>query len=493
MYMVNAPTAAICPRRLQFDFVFFGTAEIGPIKKGMVIQMKRIMAALLATLMVSTMAACGGTAPSSSSAASAPASTPASEGANAASGESNSAGDPVPTEPVTIKFANYAILESGYREFWEGVKKGFEEKYPNITVEYVTAPYGEIVNQVINMAGGGDKVDLIFGEINWIPTLEDAGLTVPVEDVISKEFLDDFYPAQLEACAIGGKAYGLPMYVSPFQLYYNKDLFTQAGLDPENPPKTYDEMLAAAEKLSALKSADGNKVYAFGQTTASVAVSGSALTSMVYNFGGQVLNQEGKLDVDTPAFKQAFELLKTLDEKGYNPQNAKLKDLRNLFALGQLAMYYDQSWGFNGVQSINPEAKNFTASASPLSGGDGTGESILQAHILAYMDNGDTQKQAVNLLTQYLVSEETLKEYLVNTTPAYPARKSMSGMEAITNSPVLKGAASSVEKTVPSAFIPALGDLNLELCTLAQAITVGGQAFDEAFPAFKKAAEALIG
>lgn len=398
----------------------------------------------------------------------------------------------VPTEEITLKFANYAILEANYEQFWTDVKTGFETKYPNITLEYVTAPYGEIVNQVVNMAGGGDKVDMIFGEISWIPTLEDAGLSVPVTEVLNAEFLADFYPNQLEACSINGQPYALPMYSSPFLLYYNRDLFTQAGLDPDAPPTTYDEMLAMAEKLSALTTADGNKVYAFGQTTASVPISGSALTSMVANFGGEVLTLDGALNTDNDGFKQTFEMLKTLDEKGYNPQNAKLKDLRNLFALGQLAMYYDQSWGFSGVQGINPDAKSFTASACPLSGGEGTGESILQAHILAYMDNGEQQKQAAALFTEYLVSEEILSDYLSNTTPAYPSRISMAGMTSITENPVLKGASAAAEKTIASAFIPALNDLNLELCTLAQAVTVGGESFDEAYATFHKAAEALL-
>ncbi len=442
--------------------------------------MKKIIALLMAVLMVVSLAACGSNAPSTST-------TPTPSQSSAQPTESN-----VPQEPVTIKFANYALLEKGYEDFWNGIKKGFEEKHENITIEWVTAPYGEIVNQVINMAGGGDTVDILFGEIGWTPTLEDSGLAVPIDTILSQEFLSDFYPSMLEATSIGGKSYALPMYVSPYVLYYNKDLFQQAGLDPNTPPKTFDEMLVMAEKLSKLKTADGNKVYAFGQTTASVPVSGSSLTSMVYNFGGEVLNIDGKLNVDTDAFKQAFSMVKLLDEKGFNPQNAKLKDLRNLFALGQLAMYYDQSWGFNGVQSINPDARNFTASAAPLSGGNGTGESILQAHTLTLMNNGEAQTQAVRLLVEYLVTSEALNDYLANITPAYPARKSMSSIDAVVNNEILKGAANSVEKTVPSAFIPTLNDLNLELCTLAQSITVGGKSVDEGIASFKKAAEALV-
>jgi multiple sugar transport system substrate-binding protein len=395
------------------------------------------------------------------------------------------------TGPVTVKFANYALLEAGYTEFWEGVKAGFEKKYPHITIEWITAPYGEITNQVINMAGGGDKVDLLFGEISWIPTLEDAGLSVPVDTVLSPSYLADFYPNILDGHKVNGKIYGVPLYISPFVLYYNKDIFKKAGLNPDRPPGTYDEMLAAAEKIAPLKSDDGNKIYPFGQTTASVPISGSSLTAMVYNFGGKVIEDNGKLSVDNAGFRQAFETLQRLQRLGWNPENAKLKDLRNLFALGQLAMYYDQSWGFNGIQSINPNAGSFTASAPPLSGGVGAGNSILQSHCFILMDNGPARREALRLLVEYVITEEVLGDYMSRITPAYPAKKSMSGMTAITQNNVLKGAAGSINKSLPVPFIPALGDLNLELCTLAQAVTVGGTDLNTALSRFKNAAAAF--
>lgn len=126
---------------------------------------------------------------------------------------------------VTIKVANYALLENGYEEYWKGIKTGFETENPNITIEWVTAPYGEISNQVINMAGGGDKVDCIFAELGWIPGFEDAGLAAPVEDILPQEFIDDFYPDVMKSFEIDGVAYGIPLYVSPYVLYYNRTLF----------------------------------------------------------------------------------------------------------------------------------------------------------------------------------------------------------------------------------------------------------------------------
>ncbi|MDT3359859.1 MAG: extracellular solute-binding protein [Spirochaetota bacterium] len=397
-----------------------------------------------------------------------------------------------PAGPVTLKVANYALLESGYEPFWKQVKVDFEAANPDITIEWVTAPYGEIVNQVVNMAGGGNKVDVIFGEIDWVPGLVDAGLAAPVRDILSQAFVDDFYPDVLKSFEVEGKPYGIPLYVSPYVLYYNKNLFTQAGLDPNKPPKTYDEMLSYAQKLSQLKDANGNKVYAFGQTTASVPVSGASLTAMVFNFGGQVLDAQGKLAVDNQGFKDAFTMVQKLDQLGYNPQNAKLKDLRNLFALGQLAMYYDQSWGFNGVKSINPDAVNFTASAEPLKGGNGVGASLLQAHCFILVDNGAARKAALSKFVEFVISEQTLSSYLRDLTPAYPAKKSMATMESVVNNGILKGASPAAGRVQVQSFIPRISNLNLELCSLAQAVTVGKQDVAASIEKFKNTASVKI-
>ena len=394
--------------------------------------------------------------------------------------------------PVTIKVANYALLEGGYEPFWKQVKTGFEAANPDITIEWVTAPYGEIVNQVVNMAGAGNKVDVIFGEIDWVPGMVDAGLAAPIRDILSDDFVNDFYPDVLKSFEVDGKPYGIPLYVSPYVLYYNKDLFKQAGLDPNKPPKTYDEMLGYAQKLSQLRDANGNKVYAFGQTTASVPVSGASLTAMIFNFGGQVLDANGTLSVDNQGFKDAISMLQLLDQRGYNPQNAKLKDLRNLFALGQLAMYYDQSWGFNGIKSINADALNFTASAEPLVGGNGSGQSLLQAHCFILVDNGKARADATSKFVEYVISEEVLSGYLKDLTPAYPAKKSMASMESVVNNGILKGASPAAGRVQVQTFIPRISDLNLELCSLAQAVTVGKQDVSSAIARFKSSASVKI-
>jgi multiple sugar transport system substrate-binding protein len=227
-------------------------------------------------------------------------------------------------------------------------------------------------------------------------------------------------------------------------------------------------------------------------TTASVGVSGSCLTSLVYGFGGSVLNADGQLDIDNAGFTQTFEFLKELDDKGYNPQVSKLKDLRNLFALGQLAMYYDQSWGFNGVRSINPEAANFVASAAPLAGGQGTGESVIQAHTLMMGNNGEAQVEATKLFIEYLLTEDVLVPYLENVAPGYPSMMALSEIQGIKESPVLSGALKSLDTAKSATNIPTINDFNLELTALSQAVTVNDKEVGQSIEEFKKVAEIIL-
>ena len=371
------------------------------------------------------------------------------------------------------------------------MKEGFEAEYPNITIEWITAPYAEILSQVINMAGGGDRVDCVFSELTWIPDLVDAGLAMPLDDVLDQDFLDDYYPNILEAHTMDGNLYGAPLYVSPFILFYNKDLFEKAGLDPDKPPTTYDEMLEMAEALSQLTTDDGNKIYAFGEPTASTIEIGSYTQAFVANFGGQVLDENGSLSIDNDGFRQAAEMLQLLDEKGYNPQNAKPKDLRNLFALGQLAMYYDKSGGMNGVLSINPEAEDFAAAAVPLKGGDGNGASTLQSHCFVGIDNGEQQREALKTFIQYVISPEVMNDY-IEIAPWFPAKKSMEDMESVRNNAILTGAQGTVENSKPLPLFTGLSNFNLELCAFAQAITVGDEDIDTAVSQLTESAASIL-
>ena len=77
---------------------------------------------------------------------------------------------------------------------------------------------------------------------------------VPFDEVATsaedKAWLKSFYPALMANGVTGGKTYGIPFQRSTIVLYYNKDAFKEAGLDPNKPPKTWAEMVEMGKKLT---------------------------------------------------------------------------------------------------------------------------------------------------------------------------------------------------------------------------------------------------
>ncbi|CDZ41833.1 Extracellular solute-binding protein family 1 [Neorhizobium galegae bv. officinalis] len=138
----------------------------------------------------------------------------------------------------------------------------FQKANPGITVKQVTFPYADYQTRVIaaNMAGNApDVIQLFYG---WLDKFVAGGLLAPLpKDAFPHDKIEkDFFPI-VSAMKRDGEYYGLPTAVRSLALFYNKKLFTEAGLDPSNPPKTLDEFVAAGQKIAKLDGS-GNIVVA---------------------------------------------------------------------------------------------------------------------------------------------------------------------------------------------------------------------------------------
>lgn len=388
-----------------------------------------------------------------------------------------------------IYFANYALLEKAYTAFWEKVKADFEAKYPQYEVEYLTAGYNDMLSFVTNRVGGGDKVDIIFGEVTWAAGLADGGIITSVDQVLPQSFLADFHPTALNSFEYKGKIVGMPCYYSPTVLFYNKNLFKKAGLDPNKPPKTYDEILKYAEKLSKLTTDKGERVYAFGLPFASGVAAGNSINSVILSFGGKLLDDNGKLSINNQGFKDAMNFYKVLDDNKYNPQNCLPKALRQMFATQSLAMYYDQSGGFSGVSNINPNAKDFAAIAPAVSGGTGDGSTLIQANCFLLANNGKKSAEGTAALVQFIMSKEVMGDYLANLYPSFPSLKSL---DSITLYPILNSLKGSKLKLAKQTNIGTMNKLHLELAKAVQAITISKTEVNTAIKDFEKQAEIIL-
>lgn len=372
--------------------------------------------------------------------------------------------------PKTIKFATWGVQEKGTQGYFEGFKSKFEAANPNIKIEWISYPYTQIKQQVLVMGAAGQIPDLIQAERGWLAGMISSGYTAPLEPSIAPEYMREVQPALKEDLSMDGKVWGAVWIYSPFILYYNKDLFKQAGLDPAKPPKSYAEALEYARKISKLKDKDGNSVYGLGITTGNVPVSGACLLSVLFSFGGGIWETAGTVQADTEANREAMEFLSLLYKEKLNPEGAKLKDLRNLFAIGRLGMYLDQLWGLNGVKAINPGIIPSVGTSGPLATARSPGKSTLEAHLLMLGKDSKVSIESGKLV-DFLTGKEMLKEYL-SVNPFLAARTSAAA--ALTEAEPLLAPLKDVAGSIVSVKKhPNLEAAYLELTNAAQAVTVG--------------------
>lgn len=139
----------------------------------------------------------------------------------------------------------------------------FQKLNPDIEVEHVNFPYENFNQKVaasVPAGVGPDVVNLFYG---WIPKYVTSEYLLPLpEEEFSKEyFAENFFPFVGPGVEFAGKRYALPIAVRSLALIWNKDLFKQAGLDPEKPPVTLTELVEYARKLTILDK-QGNTVQA---------------------------------------------------------------------------------------------------------------------------------------------------------------------------------------------------------------------------------------
>lgn len=160
------------------------------------------------------------------------------------------AGSMVWAQTVTITYWQY-FYESKVKLMDELIKM-FEQQNPGIKVEQVTFPYESYNQKVAASIPAGEGPDVINLFYGWLPMYVKAGYLqeLPPNEFNKAYFEKNYYKFVAESVDFNGKYYAAPTAVRTLALLWNKKLFREAGLDPEKPPRTLDELTAYARKLS---------------------------------------------------------------------------------------------------------------------------------------------------------------------------------------------------------------------------------------------------
>lgn len=166
-------------------------------------------------------------------------------------------------EPVELTFVRIGN-DAGEKAYWEWVIAGFEAANPNIKIAYDDAAIGEPMETKLNtLFASGAGPDLIGHGILSVAARAELGHYQPINEYFDAwEGKEDIMPSVLANGTYKGNVYGLGYSVTPYVFAYRKDLFEAAGLDPEAPPTTWEELADYARKLT-IKEGDEIKQSGF--------------------------------------------------------------------------------------------------------------------------------------------------------------------------------------------------------------------------------------
>jgi raffinose/stachyose/melibiose transport system substrate-binding protein len=134
---------------------------------------------------------------------------------------------------------------------WQGVADAYMAQNPNVNIEITVLENQAFKDQLVTVMQAGDPPDIFRswgGGVLW--AYADAGLVRNIAPELEGEWKDSFSAqAALELYGQSGEYYGVPYTWGAVGFFFNKDLFAQAGLDPEAPPATWTDFLAAVQTL----------------------------------------------------------------------------------------------------------------------------------------------------------------------------------------------------------------------------------------------------
>lgn len=187
---------------------------------------------LVSTMSVSLVAACSSTKNGDTPATT----TPSAEGST------------VKKENITLNFWTIS-LSPNFDDYIKGRIKKYQDANPGITVKWTDLPYGSMENKLLTSIAGGNSPDVVNLNTGMTLTLAAKNALVDLNKEATEEQRSIYFPDLYNSTKIGNSAYAFPWYFGLSVFMYNKKLYEQAGLDPNKPPTTLEEMKQQAIQI----------------------------------------------------------------------------------------------------------------------------------------------------------------------------------------------------------------------------------------------------
>jgi multiple sugar transport system substrate-binding protein len=339
---------------------------------------------------------------------------------------------PDPKSPVTITFASWVGKEPGMKALY----KKFQAEHPNITVKFVNIPSEGASQKLTTQIAGGNPPDSAFLDSGTVADFASRGALVNLDDYIKRTPTvkpDDFVEAFKGSTVFENHMFALPFDGESTGLFYRTDLFKAAGIT--EPPKTWDEFLADAQKLTQ----PDKKQYGYALFASESAY---YWYPWLWQAGGNLLSKDEKsVEFNSDAGKKAADFYVGLTK--YAPKdylNSNSYDGRVAFANGSVGMYMAGAWLAGVLKDEFPKIEGKWATA-PLPEGDAGCKTTIAGDSLTLFAQSKNQDAAWTWI-EFLTEPENMKRWSVDdpSSTIMPTRTSLlNSPELAEKKPVLKG------------------------------------------------------
>lgn len=370
----------------------------------------------------------------------------------------------------------------------------FEKENADIKVTAVYAGnYTDTMTKAMTAMKGGQPPQLSVLLSTDVFTLMDENAIVPMDGLVAdKAWFKEFYPAFMANGQIDGKTWSIPFQRSTIVLYWNKDAFKEAGLDPEKAPATWDEMASMAAKL-VKKDASGN-VARWGIEIPSTGYAYWMLQALAIENGQKLMNEAGnEVYLTAPKTVAALDYWVGLSRKESVMPKGSIDwaTLRTDFLEGKTAMM----WHTTGNLTAVKDGAKFNFGVAMLPAKERRGSPTGGGSFYIFKSASPEQQKAAVKFIQWMTAPERAAEWSIKTgyVAVSPSAYKTPDMEAYAKSfPPATVARDQLEFAVPELSVHENGRIYKFVGDAVQAAVTGTQSPQEALAGAQQQADRVL-
>lgn len=297
-----------------------------------------------------------------------------------------------------VEVTVWTYWDGANADTFDAMAKEYDAATDGVTITTATIPNADFLTKLRASATSDSLPTIAIGDLVWVPQIAQLGNLADLTDLLPAETIADINPALVSFGSIDGQQVSVPVSANNLAFMYNRTLYEEAGLDPNVPPTTWDEVLSTGATILAETGKPGYELFTHAGDN------GEGLT---WNFqvnlwqaGGEFLTEDNTAAAfNTDAGKQALQYWVDLIEAGVSPYTAWGE-----FEKGSAAAAQEGSW-MVGIWAPDPPF-DFATAKVPMPSDGVAATNLGGEQAMVFGTDEDAAQAAADFLAWFLEPEQ---------------------------------------------------------------------------------------